>query len=179
MLCTGSTLPLAKQSLNEVPYKLSGAIAKLAGITFWSLAFSWTDKPWFLTKGKLTAVLIKPSSWGSELDGDLHYYTPPQQRFFWRRCRGKRRLLQGEFRTHILYFVLSSALLYFYLHHFIKNTQKISILYSCFYLSAFSFARMATPENTKLCDFTITNNSDFICTPIAPPAPKRIMPERQ
>jgi hypothetical protein len=29
---------------------------------------------------------------------------------------------------------------------------------------------MGTPENTKLCDFTSTNNSDFICTPIAPPA---------
>ena len=28
-----------------------------------------------------------------------------------------------------------------------------------------------TTENTKLCDFTSTNNSDFICTPIAPPAP--------
>jgi hypothetical protein len=30
---------------------------------------------------------------------------------------------------------------------------------------------MATSENTKLCDFTSMNNSDFICTPIAPPAP--------
>jgi hypothetical protein len=30
---------------------------------------------------------------------------------------------------------------------------------------------MATPENTKLCDFTSTNNSDFIYTPIGPPAP--------
>jgi hypothetical protein len=30
---------------------------------------------------------------------------------------------------------------------------------------------MATPENTKLCDFNSTNNSDFICTPIAPHAP--------
>src|SRR5215203_3024615 len=29
---------------------------------------------------------------------------------------------------------------------------------------------MGTPENTKLCDFTSTNNNDFICTPIAPPA---------
>jgi hypothetical protein len=29
---------------------------------------------------------------------------------------------------------------------------------------------MGTHENTKLCDFTSTNNSDFICTPIAPPA---------
>jgi hypothetical protein len=30
---------------------------------------------------------------------------------------------------------------------------------------------MGTHENTKLCDFTSTNNSDFICTHIAPPAP--------
>jgi hypothetical protein len=29
---------------------------------------------------------------------------------------------------------------------------------------------MGTPENTKLCDFT--NNNDFICTPIVPPAPE-------
>ena len=28
-----------------------------------------------------------------------------------------------------------------------------------------------TAENTKLCDFTSTNNNDFICTPIAPPTP--------
>jgi hypothetical protein len=60
VLCAGSTLPLAKQSLDEAPYKLFGAIAKLAGITFWSLAFSWTDKPWFLTEGK-------------QLDGDFHH----------------------------------------------------------------------------------------------------------
>ena len=31
---------------------------------------------------------------------------------------------------------------------------------------------MSSLENTKLCDFTITNNNDFICTPIAPPASK-------
>src|SRR3954469_24520817 len=29
---------------------------------------------------------------------------------------------------------------------------------------------MGSNENTKLCDFTNHNNSDFICTPIAPPA---------
>jgi hypothetical protein len=39
-------------------------------------------------------------------------------------------------------------------------------------LSAFSFSRLGTPENTKLCDFTSTNNNDFICTPIVPPAPE-------
>jgi hypothetical protein len=35
------------------------------------LAFSWTGKPWFLTEGKLPAVLIIPSSWGSQLDGEI------------------------------------------------------------------------------------------------------------
>jgi hypothetical protein len=59
----------------------------------------------------------------------------------------------------------------FLLALFYQKHKKSSILYSCFYLSAFSFARMATPENTKLCDFTSTNNSGFIGTPIAPPAP--------
>jgi hypothetical protein len=35
MLCAGSTLLLVQsKALDEVPYKLSGAIAKLAGITF-------------------------------------------------------------------------------------------------------------------------------------------------
>jgi hypothetical protein len=59
----------------------------------------------------------------------------------------------------------------FLLASFYQKDKKISILDSCFYLSAFIFARMATPENTKLYDFTSTNNSDFIRTPIAPPAP--------
>jgi hypothetical protein len=52
-------------------------------------------------------MLIIPSSWGSQLGG----YLPASSKFFWRRCRGKRRFLQGEFRTPILYFVL--VLLYF------------------------------------------------------------------
>jgi hypothetical protein len=77
------------------------------------LTFSWTIKPWFLTEGKLAAVLIIPSSWGSQLDGAFHYQHRAIKQFFWRRCQGKRRLLLGEFRTHILYFILSFALLYF------------------------------------------------------------------
>ena len=31
---------------------------------------------------------------------------------------------------------------------------------------------MSTSDTTKLCDYTSTNNNDFICTPIAPPAPE-------
>src|SRR3954467_8623027 len=30
---------------------------------------------------------------------------------------------------------------------------------------------MNSVENTKLCDFTSTNNNDFLSTPIAPPTP--------
>ena len=31
---------------------------------------------------------------------------------------------------------------------------------------------MSSTKNTKLCDFTNTNNNDFICSLIAPPATK-------
>jgi hypothetical protein len=62
VLCAGSTLPLAKQSLDEAPYKLSGAVVKLAAITFHRLAFSyWIDNLGFIIEGKLTAIFIKPS----------------------------------------------------------------------------------------------------------------------
>jgi hypothetical protein len=39
VLCAGSTLLLAKQSLDEAPYKFSGAVAKLASITFSRIGF--------------------------------------------------------------------------------------------------------------------------------------------
>jgi hypothetical protein len=59
VLCAGSTLPLAKQSLDKAPYKLSEAVMKLAGITFRRLAFSyWIDNLGFITKGKLAAIFI-------------------------------------------------------------------------------------------------------------------------
>jgi hypothetical protein len=61
------------KALDEAPYKLSGAIAKVASITFLCLAFSWIRlNLGFLLREKLVAVLIIPSSWGSELDGDLN-----------------------------------------------------------------------------------------------------------
>jgi hypothetical protein len=78
VLRAGSTLPLAKQSLDKAPYKLSGAVMKLAGITFRRLAFSWIRfNLGFLLREKLAAVLIIPSSWGSQLDGDLHQHNMP------------------------------------------------------------------------------------------------------
>jgi hypothetical protein len=54
VLCAGSTLLLAKQSLDEALYKLFGAVAKLASITFSRIGLFLLriDKPWFLTEGK-------------------------------------------------------------------------------------------------------------------------------
>jgi hypothetical protein len=72
VLCAGSVLQLAKQSLDEAPYKLSGAVAKLASITFLSLAFSyWIDKLGFLLREKFADIFIKPSLRVSQLAGYL------------------------------------------------------------------------------------------------------------
>jgi hypothetical protein len=82
----------------------------------------------------------------------------------------KKTSARGVSRAHPLH-CFSFAFTLFLLASFCQKHKKISFLYSCFYLSAFSFARMGTHENTKLCDFTSTNNIDFICNPIGPPAP--------
>jgi hypothetical protein len=52
------------------------------------------------------------------------FITTPSTSFFGAVAGEKRRLLHGEFCTHILYSVLSFALLYFYLHRFIKNPKN-------------------------------------------------------
>jgi hypothetical protein len=73
VLCAGSTLLLVQsKALDEAPYKLSGAVAKLEASPSEVWLFSyWFDKPRFLTEGKLATVLIIPSSWGSQLGGYL------------------------------------------------------------------------------------------------------------
>jgi hypothetical protein len=50
-------------ALDEAPYKLSGAVAKLASINLWKFGFFsyWFDKPWFHIEGRLVVVLITPS----------------------------------------------------------------------------------------------------------------------
>src|SRR5215208_6116159 len=56
------------------------------------LGSSWFDKPWFLSEGKLAAVRIIPSSWGSQRTCT----STRIKHFFWRRCRGDQDTLQGE-----------------------------------------------------------------------------------
>jgi hypothetical protein len=82
-------LLVQSKALDEAPNILSGAVAKLAGITFPSLAFSyWFDKPWFLTEGKLAAVLIIPSTWGSQLGSHLHQHRTAINPLWLRRGKG-------------------------------------------------------------------------------------------
>jgi hypothetical protein len=78
----------------------------------------------FLTEGKFATVLIIPSSWGSQLDGEITSTPCHIKLIFWRRYRGKRRLLQGEFCTHILYFVLSFAFTLFLLALFYQKQKN-------------------------------------------------------
>jgi hypothetical protein len=109
----------------------------------------WFDKPWFHTKGRLAAVFIIPSSWGSQLGGHLHaikqffwrrcrglkktklprqLHAPTsttRQQFFWHHCRGERGFLQGESLASNLLLCYYFALFYFCLHLFIKNTKKL------------------------------------------------------
>jgi hypothetical protein len=77
--------------------------------------------------------------------------------------------VRGVFARTSFTLFISFALLYLFLiASFYQKTQKklesLVVVFTC-------LAKMANPENTKLCDFTSTNNSDFICTPITPPAP--------
>ena len=84
---------------------------------------------------------------------------------------GNWRLQQGELHVTILFTLFLSFLVYFYsiLFAFIieKHKKLVLVLFP-----VFTLAKMSSLENTQLCDFTSTNNNDFICTPIAPPASK-------
>ena len=64
VLCAGSTLLLTPvvRPANSQPATPSEA----------TLFSYWSIKPWFLTEGKLAAVLIIPSSWGSPTVRPLH-----------------------------------------------------------------------------------------------------------
>jgi hypothetical protein len=138
VLSASSTLLLVQsKALDEVPYKLSGAVAKLAGITFWSLAFSyWFDKPRFLTEGKLAAVLIIPflgvPNWSV-----IYINTAPQSSCFLAPLPRKNKIsARGVLHAHPL-LCFSFALLYFCLHRFIKNTKKLVSYYLLFLLICF------------------------------------------
>jgi hypothetical protein len=71
-----------------------------------------------ITEGKLTAVLIIPSSWGFP-NGPMRH-----QDIFWHRCRGERGFLQGESLTSNLFYFVIVLLSFFTLFLFASFYQK-------------------------------------------------------
>ena len=100
MLCAGSTL-----LLTPVVRPATSQLATPSEATPFSY---WSIKPWFFTKGKLAAMVIIPSSWGSQ-----RITIGEHQAIFWRRCRGEEALLQGESLTLNLFTLLLFCLFYF------------------------------------------------------------------
>jgi hypothetical protein len=122
VLCAGSTLLLVQsKALDEVPYKLCGAIAKLASINLLKFSFLLLVRLnlGFTTEENLllcsSYLPLGVPNWVP----NMHY-----QAFFWRYCRGERIFLQGESLMLNLLLCFCFALFYFCLHHFIKKYKK-------------------------------------------------------
>jgi hypothetical protein len=84
------------------------------------LAFSWTDKPWFLTEGKFATVLIIPSSCGSQLGGHpariKHNFLAP--------LSGKKKTFARRVSHAHPLLCFSFAFTLFLLASFLSKTQK-------------------------------------------------------
>jgi hypothetical protein len=99
------------------------------------LAFSyWFDKPRFFTEGKLVALLIIPSL-GVPNWSVIYINTAPQSSCLLASLPGKKKIsARGVSHAHPL-LCFSFASLYFFLHHFIKNTKKlVSFIVAFIYL---------------------------------------------
>jgi hypothetical protein len=134
MLCAGSTLLLVQsKALDEAPYKLSGAVAKLASITFWSLAFSyWFDKPWFHNWGKTCYCAHHTFLLGSQR---AVTYTPSSNFLAplpGRKRISARRVSHAQSFTLLLFYFILLLLASFY-----QKYKKISSLIVFTYFSAF------------------------------------------
>jgi hypothetical protein len=88
---------------------------------------------------KLAAVLIIPSSWGSQLDGDLHHQHRAASRIFFSAvAEEKEDFCKGSFAHTSFTLFIVLLLLYFYLHCFIKNIKKIVsfiVVFTCLLLA--------------------------------------------
>jgi hypothetical protein len=71
-------------------------------------------------------MLIIPSSWGSQLDGDLHYHTPPHQAIFLAPLPGKKKTsARGVSHAHPLLCFKFCFTLFLLASFYIKNTKKL------------------------------------------------------
>jgi hypothetical protein len=102
----------------------------------------WIDNLGFLLREKLAAIFITPCSWGFPTSRSFtslisHTITAPSTSFSGAVAGEEEDFCKGSFHTHILYFVLSFALLYFYLHRFSKTPKKLEsliVVFTCLLL---------------------------------------------
>jgi hypothetical protein len=127
---------------SKLPGAIVRSVMKLASIASLSLAFSyWIDYLGFITEGKLAAVLITPSLGVPNWSVIYIINTAPSTSFLAPLLGRKKTSARGV--LHAQSFTLFLVLLYFiFACIFLSKIQKISFFYSCFYLLAFSFARM-------------------------------------
>jgi hypothetical protein len=103
------------------------SVTKLASITFLSLAFSyWIDYLGFTTEGRLVAVLIIPSLGVPNWSVIYIINTAPSSKISSAVAGDKEDFCKGSLGRTIFYFIFNFVLLYFCLHRFIKNTQKLA-----------------------------------------------------
>jgi hypothetical protein len=121
VLCASFTLllaptPRARLSLALLPKSASNNLWK------WFLSPTGRLNLGIIMEGKLTAVLIIPSSWGFPTGPVRH------QDFFWCRCRGERGFLQGESLTSNLFYFVIVLLSFFTLFCLLLVYQKLADL---------------------------------------------------
>jgi hypothetical protein len=116
VLCAGSTLLLAQTPRHQRLFL--APLPKSASNNLWKRFLSPTGRLnlGIITEGKLTYVLIIPSSWDFPTGPVRH------QDIFWRRCRGERGFLQGESLTSNIFSLLLFCLVYL-----------LYFLFACFY----------------------------------------------
>jgi hypothetical protein len=110
------------------------------------LAFSyWFDKPWFLTEGKLL-LCSSYLSLGVPNWSVIYISTPALSSYFLAPLPGRKKTSARRVSHAHPLLCFKFCFTLFLLASFYQNTKKISFLFSCFYLSAFSFVRMSNPE---------------------------------
>jgi hypothetical protein len=134
VLCAGSTLLLAKQSLDEAPHinclKLS--LSQSASPSVVLSALLLIDIPWFLTEGKLAAIFIKTFSWGFPTGRSfnfIHHRLGPIK--FSGAVAGEevKDLCKGSFsHTHALLCFKFCFTLFLLASFYIKNPKKLESL---------------------------------------------------
>jgi hypothetical protein len=129
MLCAGSMLLLVKSHALAFIWRHCWSVAKLAGINLRKCgSFSyWFDNLSFTTEGRLSAVLIIPSSWGSKWS--VIYM--PSSIFFLAPLPGRKKISARGVSHAQSFTLLLFCFISFYLHLFIKNTKKLVPLIAC------------------------------------------------